>query len=59
MQSYKKDENFKTSIYYPLYLYKALKRMYGENTDIKRINDMVIDIILQHPDVKNMIKKLK
>jgi len=54
-----KNEKFKSSIYYPKDLYKALKRMYGENAEVKKINDMVIDIILDHPDVKKMINKIQ
>jgi len=54
-----KNKKVKSSLYYPYEIHQALKRLYGQDIKDRKFNQIVIDIIAEHPDIKNMIEKIR
>lgn len=59
MYSVDKEEKVKSSLYYPKIIHKALKRLFKEDIQDRKFNQIVIDIIAEHPIVRDMIEKIK
>ena len=53
-----KEKKIKSGIYYPKRLYRALKRVYAEDSKNRKYNDIVIEIIEEHPKIQAMLKKM-
>lgn len=54
-----KDKKIKSGLYYPPKIYRALKRIYGEDIQNRKFNDIVIGIIEEHPIVQKMLRKIE
>jgi len=52
-------KKIKGSLYYPEITYRALKLLYAEDKQNRRFNDIVIELIEDHPKLKAMIEKIK
>jgi hypothetical protein len=55
----KEKKKIKGSLYYPEIMYKALKLLYAEDEQNRRFNDVVIELLADHPKVKAMINRMQ
>jgi|WetSurSiteA1Bulk_404760.scaffolds.fasta_scaffold05717_3 hypothetical protein len=50
---------FKTSVYFPILLKKAIDRLTSEDIQGRRFNQFVIDTLLENKDIKRAMKEIK